>query len=80
MSVLSLSIVKKASNIPQAVIEGRLRSLFKGIVQRILRRVDNRIKQSLLLNWRPGIFILNFKETPAREEYKTIFSGLSEIN
>jgi hypothetical protein len=25
-------------------------------------------------------FIQNFKETPLREEHKTIFSGLSEIN
>jgi hypothetical protein len=49
--------------------------LFKGIVQRILRGVNNQIIRPRKLEARP-FFFLNFKETPSQEEHKTIFRGL----
>ncbi len=53
----------------------------KGTVQRILRGVKTRLVRSMLVNWRPARFFLNFKGTPSQEEHKTIFSGfkISEI-
>ncbi len=45
----------------------------KGIVQQILRGVNTKLKNSVLVNWKPGHFsILNFKGTPSQEEHKTI--------
>jgi hypothetical protein len=48
-----------------------------GIVQRILRGVNARLRKTVVMNWKPGNFFLsNFKGTPSQEEHKTIFSGL----
>ncbi len=35
--------------------------------------------RSVLINWRPVLFIFEFKVTPSQEEHKTIFRG-SKIN
>jgi hypothetical protein len=56
-------------------------NILKGIVQRILRGVARRLKQSELLNWRPASFSFwIFLGTPSGEEHKTVFSSLSKIN
>jgi hypothetical protein len=65
-------------NLKKTIFKGK--HLVKGIVKRILRGVDGRLKQSILLNWSPGRFlILNFKGTLSQEEHKTIFNDLREL-
>jgi hypothetical protein len=48
----------------------------KGIVQRILSRVESRLIRSMLVNWRSARFHFWILGTPSQEEHKTIFSGL----
>ncbi len=47
----------------------------KGIVQQILRRVNTKLKEYVLINWGTTYFFY-FKGTPSQEEPKTLFSGL----
>ncbi len=55
-----------------------VKNIFKGIVQRIIRGVKNKLKYVICagkLEAHP-FFFLNFKGTPSQEVQKTIFSGL----
>ncbi len=56
---------------------GDLDECLKGIVQRILRRVETRLIRSMLVNWRPvHFFKFKFKGTQSQKEHETIFSHL----
>jgi hypothetical protein len=55
---------------------GHAKSGFEDIVQKVLRWVNRRLNRSILLNWRPGNFYIEFEKDIVTRGAEYLFQRL----